>query len=247
MGLERGWSVPRSSMKLQPWQEWCLFSLGAAATWPIRALYRHPRPARYQQLYVRTTELVRAGKLVQRPPKVRGIQDLLGKVVAPGDWDLRSTNREMTWKTKTLLGLMAGLGPEQSGYMARMEALIARDGVNHGCTDAAAAMRRARELESMIEQLRQDRRLKERSEIDPWAFRERGGIEVTIGRDGTVYRSGDGGHRGFFVEVLGIEAIPVAVTAIHPDAIRNGSFRRLLRESNLLRVKTLSKTDTPNL
>lgn len=234
----------RRTFRLRPWQRWGLYWLGAAVSWPMRALSRYPRPVRHQKLYVRTSDLVRAGRLVQPPPKVKGIRDYLGKVVTPGDWDLRSVEREMTWKKETLLGLVAGLGPERSGYLDRMEALIARKGSNHGCTDSAAALRRARELESMIEQIRRDRRLKERSELDPWAFRERGGIKVHIGRDGTVYRWSNE-HRSVFAEALGIEAVPVAVTAIHPEALRNGSFGRLLRESEKLRAATLRDTDRP--
>lgn len=228
--------------RLRPWQRWALYWLGAAVSWPTRALARNPRPVRYQRLYVRTDDLARAGKLVQPPPKVKGFRDYLGKVVTPGDWDLRSVERETTWKKETLLGLVAGLGPERSGYLDRVEALIAHKGSNHGCTDSASALRRARELESMIEQIRRDGRLKERSELDPWAFRERGGIKVHIGRDGTVYRWSNE-HRSVFAEALSIEAVPVAVTAIHPEALRNGSFRRLLDESDSLRVAMLKDTN----
>ena len=214
--------------------------VGAVVTWPFRLLLRHPRPTRYQQLYVRTHDLVRAGSLLTGPPQRNRFERILGKVVAPGDWDLHHKDLEMTWKRKTLFGLAAGLGPQGSGYVERMEAMVARYGVNHGCRDYASITKRATLLETTIEQIKTDGRLRERSEVVSWAFRELGGIEVAIGRDGTVYREGDGGHRFVFATALDIEAVPVAVIAIHPDAIRNGAYRHLLSESRRLRGVMLS-------
>lgn len=233
-----GW---KKKSKALVWIEWAAFSFFAALTLPFRLLQAGPRPLFHGLIYVRTDSLAHAGKLHSAPKRVSRIAELLGKVVIGGDWDLVREPLEDTEKRRTLIALAEGLGPVASGYVERLQKLIEGGESEKGAVDLESAFARAACLEQIINHMRASGRLMERKEIEPWTFRERGGINVAICRDGTVVKVRDGDHRFTFSQALSIEAIPVSVVAVHPLALQNGSYRKIEESSRALRRKVLSR------
>lgn len=209
--------------------QWFVRSVAALLVGPVQTLvhWRGPSrlPQRHQRLYVRPSAIehrVRSERV-----SIGRIADVLGKVLVPGDWGL--DRRPLAGrKRRALIKLAQGEGPVQSGYVAWMEEQAAKPGHNHGCRTLEDILGRAAQLEALIADLAGSRRLRERREREPWTFRERGGIQVAVARDGTVMHVSDGDHRLAFCQTLELDAIPVSVLAVHPDAVRNGACDRLV-------------------
>ena len=73
--------------------------------------------------------------------------------------------------------------------------------------------------EELYERVRRAGGLKTRPRVNPGNFRERGGILVHIGPDGTLYH-GDGGNRRLAVALaLGLERVPAQVGWVAGDAL----------------------------
>jgi len=205
---------------------------------------------------VHLAEPVRRRRHGVRPPKLHGtlyvspadvveridpehlpagrLREVFGRVIVRSDWDLRRRRLSNGRKRRVLTRLAQGFSPEQSGYLAWMERQAARPGWNHGCKTAAQIMGRADVLVSMIAEIRATGRLRRRAEVERWSFRERGGIGIAIARDGTLIKTSNGDHRLFFAQGLELSAIPVAVVAVHPLALKNGSWARRVAHSDLL-------------
>lgn len=88
-------------------------------------------------------------------------------------------------------------------------------------------------LDALIEETRNLGRLKSRSELDPWPFRERGGIGVVINADGSIAIC-DGHHRFGISLGLGLESIPVSLFAVHPEFIRSGGWSKFYQKKRNL-------------
>ena len=219
-----------------PLAAWLALSIGAALTAPAlpirsRRLGTRP-PLRFQRLHVRPAYIhayVRHDAIA-----VGRVAEILGRVVLPGDWDLQRRELSDDTKRRALIGLAQGLGPEASGYVAWMQRQAERPGWNHGCSTLEEILERAARLEAMIDELRTTGRMRSRAELEPLAFRERGGVEVCVGRDGTIIKASNGDHRLAFAQALDLAAIPVCLVAVHPEALRNGAWQRVAAESDRL-------------
>ena len=232
MGIVGALLRSKSDLRFQ----WFVRTLVALPSEPLRAIL-HGRnsaglPCRHDRLYVRPASIER--RVSYRAVHVGRIGDVLGRVIIPGDWDLSARSLGRGRKRLALIGLAQGLGPFASDYVAWMERQAAKSGHNHGCRTREDIERRAAKLEAMIEELRSTQRLRERREFLPWTFRERDGIQVAVGRDGEVLHASDGDHRLTFCQTLDLDAIPVSVIAVHPEALRNGAWARLVTESRSL-------------
>lgn len=188
-------------------------------------------PRRHQRLYVRPESIefrLRPARALLRP-----LNGVLGKVAIPGDWDLDRKPLGGAKRT-ALLALARGSGPVGSGYCDWMMGQATTTRSNHGCRTPEDIARRAERLEEMIAEIRATGRLLERREIERWVFRERGGIQVAVARDGCIMKAWEGDHRLTFAQAIGIGAIPVSLVAIHPHAMVNGAWERLVQESHQL-------------
>jgi len=198
-------------------------------------------PLRHGLLYVPPWEITHLIDRTDLPTSP--LDELLGRIVRSGDWDLQARTSPLGRKSRALEGLVQGLGPVRSGYVAFMQREIAEFGSRAGCRTTTEILERAGLLEEMIEDMRRTGRMRTRAELDRWAFRERTGVGVAIGRDGTLMKTKDGGHRLALARALDLPAVPTATVAVHPDALRNGSWERLARRSAALAPKVQADAD----
>jgi hypothetical protein len=96
---------------------------------------------------------------------------------------------------------------------------IARRGQQDGCFDAADVRRRYERLDELFEAVRRERRLRTRSELDPGARDEDGGILVHIGPDGEPAIGDSGKHRMTIAKLLGLAAVLARIGYVHREAV----------------------------
>ena len=136
------------------------------------------------------------------------------------------------WPTEKLLPVMDsprmqacvarwvdGLPWEETGYIERMEQHIRRKGSQDGCRTRQEILDRCRRLDAAFEQIRREGRLRTRQELDPSAFREQGGIMVSVGPGGELVRCSNGYHRFAMARILGLPRIPAQIGVVHRSAI----------------------------
>ena len=109
---------------------------------------------------------------------------------------------------------------EETGAYDYMLEQIARRGRQDGCLDAADVRRRYERLDELFETVRRERRLRTRSELDPAARDEDGGILVHIGPDGEPAIGDSGKHRMTIARLHGLGAVPARIGYVHRDALR---------------------------
>lgn len=172
-------------------------------------------------------------------------------VLLGGDWDLSTVpweERHENELDRILPGVQArvrdGVSWQETGLHDRLERLIARYGSYDRCRSRDDVIRRYAALDALIDFARQNGRLRRRSEIGP-SFREFGGIDVVIGREGEVLKSGGGGHRLAVAKVLDLAAIPVCVNLVHPQAVASGRWKALVARSRELEA-ALSEAVRPS-
>jgi len=150
-------------------------------------------------------------------------EDDAGKVL-PGDWDKKVKNLNEVKKWVTIHdALRAGLRWEDSGMFEHYS--------NSKKYSPDALKRRYQDLMGVVEKIRHDGYLKQRRELSPFNFRERGGIMVHIGSQGNPVFAGDGYHRLALAKICQFPLIPAAVGVVHEDAVIEGSFRALLERN----------------
>jgi hypothetical protein len=174
----------------------------------------------------------------------RALRPIQRRVVAGGDWDLaRIPIAENRTVARTHAHLKTGASWRAVGEIDRTLAVLRLKGQVAGCHSPADVARRYNALDALIADVRRSRRLKERREIDPRAFRELGGIRICVARDGRLLKSGQGLHRLAIAQFFALPAIPVCLEAVHEDCLTNGRFAAILRRSGRLRASTLARPE----
>ena len=107
----------------------------------------------------------------------------------------------------------------ETGAYDYMLEQIARRGRQDGCFDAADVRRRYERLDELFETVRRERRLRTRSELDPAARDEDGGILVHIGPQGEPAIGDSGKHRMTIAKLLGLDVVPARIGYVHRDAL----------------------------
>ncbi|MGO1501934.1 MAG: hypothetical protein ACTHWH_11705 [Marinobacter sp.] len=138
----------------------------------------------------------------------------------PGDWDnnVRDLNQVEKWTT-IYNALENELEWDNSGMFEL-----------YSCSkkySPSALKRRYKDLAGVVKKVRQDGYLKSRKRLSPFNFRERGGIMVHIGSQGTLVFAGDGYHRLALAKVCKLPLIPAAVGVVHEDAVTTGKFKAI--------------------
>lgn len=156
----------------------------------------------------------------------------------PGDWDQKAVDID-TVETGPIIAAVARklreeLSWEQVGEIERRRAELRRVGM---VSTEWKISNRYKLLDRIIADVRATGRLRSEEEVSRQPFRERGGIGVAIGRDGTVLKSRNGNHRLAIALYFRLAAIPVAVEAVHPDCLENGKWKEILDESRRLEKK----------
>ena len=115
---------------------------------------------------------------------------------------------------------MNGVTWEDTGIYEHMAALIAERGREvDGCINRDDIIDRYNRLDSIFDQIKMERRLRTRQELDPRNFREVGGIYVHIGPAGELYFGGGGCHRFAIARVLKLPMVPAQIGCVHQSAI----------------------------
>ena len=112
-----------------------------------------------------------------------------------------------------------GVSWEQTGAFEYMLEQISRRGRQDGCHDLADVKRRYERLDELYETARREGRLRTRTELDPGARDEDGGIVVHIGPGGETAIGDSGKHRMTIAKLLGLSVVPARIGYVHRDAL----------------------------
>lgn len=107
---------------------------------------------------------------------------------------------------------------EESGYVD-----ILLDDIKKGlCTDLnnkEQIIRRCEGLDKLFEEIKRDRIIKSRKEINRFNYREIGGIEISISNNGELIKTHGGNHRLILAKIFNMEIIPAVIGLVHEDAL----------------------------
>ena len=107
-----------------------------------------------------------------------------------------------------------------SGYIDLLMERIRQGKPEDGCTSLDAICRRCAMLDATFAMIARDGRLRTRQELDSSAFREYGGVTISISPTGALVKTGGGNHRFVMARILSIRVIPAQLGVIHRDALR---------------------------
>ncbi len=147
-----------------------------------------------------------------------------GQVIS-GDWDL--ANQPLSEHEKFLAcqrHWVEGISWDETGIIDLIVEEIERYGSKDGCTTREEVVERYRQLDDIFDQVKSERRLRARREVDPRAFREVGGIYIHIDRDEHPIFGNGGCHRLAIAQVVGLDSVPAQVGVVHERALP--SWRR---------------------
>ena len=200
----------------------------------FQLLYCAPKAIRQRVLLYRK----RRKPAAPAPPQ-RALHGRFGRlqVIRAGDWDREGFD----WTDHTVFRAAGqrihdGVPWSATGDYRRLLRILAERGEYEGCRTQADIDRRLAGWDAMIDEIRRSGRMRPRSALNPGNFRERGGIEVAIGRDGDILFAGSGYHRLSVAWHLDLPAIPVCVVLVHREAVISGRFRALAEKSARLQA-----------
>lgn len=155
--------------------------------------------------------------------------------ISAGDWDLEvSPIEDLDIYNRIFRRFLHDETWEQTGEVDWMMRNIAAAGAQDGCRCLKDVMARCDRFDAIKHAAEKEGRLKTRAEINPGAFREKGGIGVAIGRDGDLVWMGNGGHRLAISRLVGLEKIPACVLMVHKQAVHSGvAFKNIRLASHL--------------
>jgi len=193
--------------------------------------YGRSAPRKYQLLYI-------PPHLIQNQHAKENIRHL-HKCVIGGDWDQHPTRK---YKDTDLYQIMKkriqqGAAFPETGAFERMKNLIGKHGSFDGVATAPEIEQRYKCLDNIIDEAQTKRRLRTQKELRFLRFREKGGINVVITRRGEVRKIGNGNHRLMIALLLDLPQVPVSVFAVHPQALKNGTWNELRQRSRKLEAK----------
>lgn len=188
--------------------------------WALKEEFFHFREIRefnlkpYQLLWVNTDDIL-MGKCKANKDCVDCFED---KFIQGGEWDsdlvnplahavvrasFEVSNNDKNWR-----------GTDE---YERMNELVNTHGVFDNCHSKSDIESRYDKLDKMISEVGSNNYIQSKKMLSRFNFRELGGIEVAIGRNGQIVKVGDGQHRLGILLGLGIKMIPVCVILVHSD------------------------------
>ncbi len=90
------------------------------------------------------------------------------------------------------------------------------------------------EFDRLYAEIKKEKRLKSRQELNPKNFREKDGILIHIGKKGSLYFGGIGFHRFSIAKVLGIKKIPACVGIVDKSSIK---YLKQYRNKKVVKTK----------
>jgi len=131
--------------------------------------------------------------------------------------------------------LSSGKSWEDVGEYNRLREIIKILGSCDHCKTQDDIDARYAKMDVMIEEVHAQGKLKTRQEFGHVLFRELGGINVGIGRDGTFIKLQGGTHRLAVAVHFDLPVLPICLRIVHEDYVRSGHFKTVLRKSAQLK------------
>jgi hypothetical protein len=116
---------------------------------------------------------------------------------------------------------------ESSGEFERVQREERRKGNPYLANDPRFFLRwqqRFEALDALIDDVKREGTLQTRDQLDSLPFRERGGVGIVINEDGSISLC-DGHHRFGLSLGLGVQRLPVALFAVHPEFVKSGKWK----------------------
>lgn len=200
----------------------------------IRHLHGSGAPVKFQRIYVDPRVIRRhcRGSIWNEHGDAFNERS---SAVLPGDWDQKAKSIDRVETGPIIASVARKLGEEltwkQVGEIDRRRAELSKLGV---AITEQKIRKRYKLLDKIIEDVRAIGRLRSQEEVSREPLRERGGIGVSIGRDGAILKSRNGNYRLAIALYFRLPAIPVAVEFVHPQCLENGKWKEILDESRRL-------------
>jgi hypothetical protein len=112
-----------------------------------------------------------------------------------------------------------GVRWEDTGAYDYMLKQISIRGRQDGCFDLDDVVRRYERLDDLYDTVGREGRLRTRSDLDPKARNEDGGILVHIGPGGEPAIGDSGKHRLTIAKLHGLKTVPARIGYVHRDAV----------------------------
>lgn len=193
----QGSIVPRSVGVLR--DGWNRLYWGSGAPRFAERIHVDPRACRYSLRL--GSQAVSSGRVVRDAWRFAAVRPTCEEPLIAGC--LRHWVEGVDWDGTGLPELVAG----------QMRAF----GVQDRCHSVADVRARYQRLDALFDAVRDEGRLKCRTELGGW--REMGGILIHVGPEGRLYFGGNGNHRLAVALALGLESIPAQLGTIHVDAL----------------------------
>lgn len=150
--------------------------------------------------------------------------------VQPGDWDLNVKPLTEHPKYKYCVQhWVYGVSWKESGAYEFLRELIRKKGEPvDGCFTEGDILSRYDELDRVFEHVSRTGELYTRRKVNPYNFRETGGIYFHIDRQTTPVFGGGGVHRFSISKILNFTLVPAQLGVVHRDAVKDwGKFKNL--------------------
>jgi len=145
-------------------------------------------------------------------------QHLKDRFIQDGDWDRDLVNPLKHPIVQIAFNVSSNkTNWKLSGEYSRMKNLLDSYGYFDNCNSMNDIEKRYNDLDKMLKEVKSKRRIRCRKDLRRFNFRELGGLEVAIGRNGEIIKIGDGQHRLGIALSLGINKIPVSVVLVHKE------------------------------
>lgn len=207
-----------------------VLSYGLGAPKSCQLMYCRPNDVLHHSTYVDLLLPDHCATIPKRFAKHPNVlKEKMMQVVAAGDWDQHHMPfSDVQIYKLTFEKLATGQSWEEVGEFARMEELIRIKGGSDGCKNRADIEQRYARMDALVEDIRRERQLKTRKELGDVRFREMGGINIAIGRDGTFIKLQGGTHRLAIAAYFDLPAVPVCLHIVHKECVLNGRFKELM-------------------
>ncbi|WP_155833554.1 hypothetical protein [Halomonas sp. BC04] len=160
------------------------------------------------------------------------INALKNQFIVGGDWDkmIVPINCLRSYR-QTIEKLRSGRSWQEVGEFERnVSKTIALTNINRKDKEVLAE-NRFKKLDELIKNVEETKYLKSQFELKRNSFREMGGIEVFVGREGELIQAHGGRHRLAIARHFSLSVIPVCVSLVHEDCVKSGKFSELKKRS----------------
>lgn len=134
---------------------------------------------------------------------------------------------------------------QEVGEYQRLLDGITKDGQKDGFRSLQELEKRFKDLDVIISEFKSGEKYLSQNELYGISFRELGGLNVALDRDGAmIFLHSDGHHRLGVAQQLQLPCIPVCLSLVHWDCVANGTFHKIMVKSNALsKMRDASKPD----